>query len=197
MKIATLLVGLVLVLGACKDKGGGEGTSAAASLQKMAELKDEMCKCKDAKCAQDVSEQMTKWSQEQAKNQKQPPKMSEADTKKAGEIGEALGKCMQEAMAATATPSDGTTPPAEGGGADAAGGADGLPTECADYKQQVEKLRTCDKLPPKAKDALVKAFDDAAAGWASMPEGAKAGLGTSCKAGSEAIVAAAKEACGW
>jgi hypothetical protein len=197
MKNATLLVGLVLLLGACKDKGGGEGTSAAASLQKMAELKDEMCKCKDAKCAQDVSEQMTKWSQEQAKNQKQPPKMSEADTKKAGEIGEALGKCMQEAMAATATPSDGTTPPAEGGGADAAGGADGLPTECADYKQQVEKLRTCDKLPPKAKDALVKAFDDAAAGWASMPEGAKAGLGTSCKAGSEAIVAAAKEACGW
>jgi hypothetical protein len=62
---------------------------------------------------------------------------------------------------------------------------------------QVEKLKTCDKLPQKAKDALIKAFDDASKGWATMPEGAKAGLDKSCKAGTDAVVAAAKEACGW
>jgi hypothetical protein len=99
-------------------------------------------------------------------------------------------------MAPPAAP-EGSAAPTEGSAAGSAVGAGGLPKECDDYKAQVEKLKTCDKLPPKAKDALVKAFNDASAGWVNMPEGAKAGLGTSCKAGSEAIVAAAKEACGW
>lgn len=197
MKNVTMLVVALLAFGGCKKKGGGE--SAGAAMAKMTEFKDEMCKCKDAKCAQDVSEKMTKWSQEQAKNQKEPPKMSEADTKRAAALGEELGKCMQTAMAATATPTEGSAAdPAAGSAAgSAAVAADGLPPECADYKAQVEKLKTCDKLPAKARDALIKAFDDASAGWANMPEGAKQGLGTSCKAGTEAVVVAAKEACGW
>ncbi len=79
----------------CKKKADG---GAGEAMAKMTEFKDEMCKCKDAKCAQDVSDKMTKWSQEQSKNAKEPPKMNEADTKKAQEIGEQMGKCMQTAM---------------------------------------------------------------------------------------------------
>jgi hypothetical protein len=79
----------------CKKKADG---GAGEAMAKMTEFKDEMCKCKDAKCAQDVSDKMTKWSQEQSKNSKEPPKMNEADTKKAQEIGEQMGKCMQTAM---------------------------------------------------------------------------------------------------
>ena len=195
MKNVTMLVVALLAFGGCKKKGGGE--SAGAAMAKMTEFKDEMCKCKDAKCAQDVSEKMTKWSQEQAKNQKEPPKMSEADTKKAAALGEELGKCMQTAMAATTTPPAGSAVDPAAGSAGSAVAADGLPAECAEYKAQVEKLKTCDKLPAKARDALIKAFDDASAGWANMPEGAKQGLNTSCKAGTEAVVVAAKEACGW
>jgi hypothetical protein len=82
-----------------------------------------MCKCKDAKCAQDVSDKMTKWSQEQSKNQKEPPKMSEADTKKAAEIGEAMGKCMQAAMGAGTAPAEGSAAPAEGSAAAPAEGS--------------------------------------------------------------------------
>jgi hypothetical protein len=51
---------------------------------------------------------MTKWGQEQAKDNKEPPKMSEEETKKFTQIGEDMGKCMQKAM---------------GGGGDMAGSA--------------------------------------------------------------------------
>ncbi len=197
-KLTLLVVALLAAAGCGKKSGDGEA-SASAALAKMTELKEEMCTCKDAKCAESVSDKMTAWSQEQAKSGK-APKMTEADQKQAAALGEAMGTCMQKAMAAAAAPAGSDT--AAAGSAEAgsaAPGADqsGLPAECVAYKEQVEKLRTCDKLPPKAKDALVKAFDDAAAGWATMPEGAKAGLNESCKKGTAALVAAAKEACGW
>ena len=193
MNKLTFVIVALLAFGGCKKKGGDNG--AAAAMAKMTEFKDEMCKCKDAKCAQDVSDKMTKWGEEQSKTQKQPPKMNEADEKKASAIGEEMGKCMQTAMAAT--PPAGSDAAGSAGSADPAPGPDGMPAECAEYKAQVEKLKTCEKLPPKAKEALVNAFNDASAGWAKLPAGAKAGLNTSCKAGTEAVVNAAKEACGW
>jgi hypothetical protein len=92
-----------------KDEGGGGGgADMAEAMAKMTEFKDKMCACADTACAQKVSDDMTKWSTEQAKNMKEPPKMSEEDTKKMTQIGEDLGKCMQKAM----TPATGTTPPA-------------------------------------------------------------------------------------
>jgi len=206
--VPALLAPALLALSACKEKGADN--SAAAAMQKMEDFTTRMCACKDAACAQAVSDEMSKWSQEQAKNQKSPPKLSDNEQKRSVALGEQMGKCMQEAMAATATPPAGSDATGSAGSADSAGataagsatagsgaGAEGLPSECVDYRATVEKLRSCDKIPEKARDALVKAFDDAAAGWARMPEGAKAGLGTSCKAGTEAVVAAAKDTCGW
>jgi hypothetical protein len=125
MKNLTLafMVAMAFVSFGCKKKGGGD---AAAAMAKMTEFKDEMCKCKDAKCAQDVSDKMTKWSQEQSKNQKEPPKMSEEDTKKAAAIGEEMGKCMQAAMGAgAAAPAEGSAAPAEGSAAGSAAPAEG------------------------------------------------------------------------
>jgi len=122
MKNFTIAIAVALTLFSvgCKKKGGGSGEAMA----KMTEFKDKMCKCAehDTKCAQAVSDEMTKWSQEQAKNQKEPPKMNEEDTKKAAAIGEEMGKCMQKAM----MPDMGAAPPAGGeapaGGAAPAGG---------------------------------------------------------------------------
>ena len=203
-KLVLITVALLAFAG-CKKKE--TNSSAAAAMAKMAEFKDEMCKCKDAKCAQDVSDKMTKWSQEQTKAGQATPKMTDADQKKAADLGEEMGKCMQAAMAPTTQGSATTEPTRSDGSAGSAGSAgtacsaaataDGLPPECAEYKATVEKLKSCDKMPPKAKDALIKAFNDASAGWANMPEGAKAGLNQSCKAGTEAVAVAAKEACGW
>jgi len=192
MNKLTFVVIAALAFAGCSKKAGN---SAAAAIAKMSELRDEMCKCKDVKCAQGVSDKMAKWTAEQPTGDKQP-KMSDADTQKAKQIGEELGKCLQTAM---------TPPPATGSDTPAAGSAGsaapmevaGLPAECADYKAQVEKLKTCDKMPPKAQEALIKAYEQAVAGWANLPEGAKQGLNTSCKHGSEAVVTAAKAACGW
>ena len=129
MKNLTLafMVAMAFVSFGCKKKGGG---GAGEAMAKMTEFKDEMCKCKDAKCAQDVSDKMTKWSQEQSKNQKEPPKMSEEDTKKAAAIGEEMGKCMQTAMGAgtAVDPNAGSAGSAEGsaaGSADPAAGSAG------------------------------------------------------------------------
>jgi hypothetical protein len=72
----------------------------AEAMKKMSEFKDKMCACKDTKCVQGVSDEMTKWSQEQAKDQRDPPRMSDEDTKRATAIGEEMGKCMQTAMSA-------------------------------------------------------------------------------------------------
>ena len=78
---------------------------------KFREFTDKMCACKDAKCAQEVSDQMTKWGQEQAKEQTEPPKMTEEQTKQATELGEQMGNCMTKAMGA-----GGDMPPIEGQG---------------------------------------------------------------------------------
>ena len=99
MKNLAIAFMVVLAFGTvgCKKKGGSDSANAMAKMQEFA---DEMCKCKDAKCAQDVSDKMTKWGQEQSKNQKEPPKMNEADTAKAQEIGKKMGECMTKAMGA-------------------------------------------------------------------------------------------------
>jgi hypothetical protein len=96
--------------------------------------------------------------------------------------------------ASTPPPPAGSDTPAAATGSAAT--VAGLPKECDEYKAQVEKMKTCDKLPEKARETLLKAYNDAAAGWASLPESAKSGLDVSCKRGTEALVAAAKEACG-
>ena len=126
MKNLTLafMVAMAFVSFGCKKKGAGGG--AGEAMAKMSEFKDEMCKCKDAKCAQDVSDKMTKWGQEQSKNQKEPPKMNEADTKKAQEIGTRMGECMQKAMTPAAPPAgEGSAAAPEGSAAPAAGSAEG------------------------------------------------------------------------
>jgi hypothetical protein len=78
--------------------------STAAAMKAMEDFRDKICACKDTPCVQGVSDEMAKWSQDMAKNSEEPPRMSEEETKRATEIGEEMGKCMQKAMG-TATPS--------------------------------------------------------------------------------------------
>ena len=62
----------------------------------MSSFRDDMCKCTDTPCAQAVAERLTQWAQEMSKSHAEPPPMSEADTKHAEEIGQAMGACMQK-----------------------------------------------------------------------------------------------------
>lgn len=104
------------------------------------------------------------------------------------------------APAAPAGTAPAGTAPAAGaapaGTAPAAAMAD-LPKECQDYKADIEKLSTCDKLPQQTRDSLKQAFDTASASWASLTPEAKANLSSACKAGAQAVEQSAKSACGW
>ena len=88
---------------------------------------------------------------------------------------------------------------AAGSGAAPAPAAD-LPKECADYKAAMEKLATCDKMPAAAKDGMQQGFKAMAEGWANVanlpPEAVKA-MTDGCKAGTDALMKAAKPICGW
>jgi hypothetical protein len=117
----------------CKKKGG-----SGEAIAKMTEFKDKMCACKDKACTDKVSEDMTKWGQEQAKNAgDKAAAVSEEDTKKMAAVTEEMTKCMTKIMtdaaaaaappAAPAAPAAGsdTAAPAAGSAAPAAGSADG------------------------------------------------------------------------
>ena len=187
--------------GGCKKKGadGGGGNAMA----KMSELKDKMCACKDPDCAKKVSDEMTAWSQQQGSKQKEPAKMSEADQKKATELGIAMGECMQKAMntgsaAAAPVPADGSgsAAPATTEGS-AATPPSGLPKACDEYEAAINRLATCDKMSKQARETLVKAYADAAEGWKKLPDAAKEKIAVSCKSGADAVIATAKAQCGW
>ena len=68
-------------------------------MKAMREFKDKLCACKDTACVQRVSDEMTKWSQEMAKDAKEPLPMSDEQAREAGQLGEDMAKCMQTAMA--------------------------------------------------------------------------------------------------
>ena len=96
----------------CKKKGGGD------ALAKMTEFKDKMCKCADKACTDKVTEEMTKWGQDMAKEAgDKPAAPSEDDAKKLASITEEMTKCMTKAMMAGAP-----TPPAPTPAAPPAGG---------------------------------------------------------------------------
>lgn len=80
-------------------------TEAQAALMKMREFGAQMCACADAACAKLVSDAMTAWSQEAARRQTEPLKMSEEETNAVVEIGTKMAECMQTAMSAGSQPS--------------------------------------------------------------------------------------------
>ncbi len=193
--IAFLAAMSLMSFGGCKKKGGAD------AIAKLGEFKDAMCKCTDKACAEKVSGELTKWSQEH----KEKPKMSEAEDKAATETALKMADCQQKAMGTggtePATGSAGSAEPAAGSAAGsaaaptegsaapapaAAGGGD-LPAECADYKAAIEKLASCDKLPQATRDALKQSYDQTSAAWASVPAEGKAALGTACKAAADAV----------
>src|SRR5258705_3800389 len=69
----------------------------------------------------------------------------------------------------------------------------GVPAECTAYKELVDKLATCTKLPPTARDALKGTYDTAAKAWATPPtdEAAKKTIADTCRTNTEAIRQAA------
>ena len=115
LSIAVLAALSLMSFAGCKKKGGASDTIA-----KMTDFKDQMCKCADKACAEKVTEAMTKWGQDMAKEGgDKEAKISEDDTKKMASVTEEMTKCMTKAMMAGAMtppagdkPADPAAPPA-------------------------------------------------------------------------------------
>jgi hypothetical protein len=96
LSIAVLAALSLMSFAGCKKKGG-----AGDAIAKMTDFKDQMCKCADKACAEKVTEAMTKWGQEMAKEGgDKEAKISEDDTKKMASVTEEMTKCMTKAMMA-------------------------------------------------------------------------------------------------
>jgi hypothetical protein len=196
----------LMSIAACKKKAG-DGGGAGDATAKMTEYKDKMCACKDADCAKKVSDEMTAWTASFSKSQGDK-KLGEADQKRTTELGTQMGECMMKligtgsAGSADATAAAAGADPAAGSGSEAAGNAmtesvPGLPKQCDDYKAAIDKLATCEAMPKEARETLVKAYTDAAAGWKALPDAAKEKIGVSCEAGAKAVISTASGPCGW
>jgi len=73
-------------------------------------------------------------------------------------------------------------------------------TSCELYKQRIELLMSCDKLPQQSRDALKQGLDAMMQGWTqmeNMPEEARKAMQDGCKQGVDALEAAAGDMCGW
>jgi hypothetical protein len=100
LSIAVLAALSLMSFAGCKKKGG-----AGDAINKLTDFKDQMCKCADKACAEKVTEGMTKWGQDMAKEGgDKEAKISEDDTKKMAAVTEEMTKCMTKAMMAGAMP---------------------------------------------------------------------------------------------
>jgi hypothetical protein len=70
----------------------------AASLAKMSQFSDEMCKCVDRECAERVTEAMTRWAQEMVTRHSDEVTMSDSDTRRMAQISERIATCVTDAM---------------------------------------------------------------------------------------------------
>ncbi|HEX4449781.1 MAG TPA: hypothetical protein VH143_02870 [Kofleriaceae bacterium] len=81
--------------GAAGSASSSAGPSVDSMLVKMSEFKDKICACPDQTCVEGVSDEMKKWTDDLKQQGVKDPRLNDDQTKRATEIGEALGKCMR------------------------------------------------------------------------------------------------------
>ena len=100
--IAAAMTALTLVAGSVGYRlAHPKRDHVAEAITQMSLFTDEMCACSNAACAQQVSDAMTKWGIEMARESQLPPKLDEAATKRLTEIASRMGTCMSTAMGAS------------------------------------------------------------------------------------------------
>ena len=74
-----------------------ERSAIGEAIAKLEELTDDMCACTDRTCADTVTQEMTRWSTEMAKDHADLKPTAE-EIEEATRISERLSKCMMAAM---------------------------------------------------------------------------------------------------
>jgi hypothetical protein len=109
----------------------------------------------------------------------------------------ALVTCEEKLTSSQRTDEEAAVSNAMGMSAPASDTDAGLPRECQEYGEAVHRLAACDKMPAQARSALVDAWKQASAEWATLAPDVRANLATACKAGRDAVIESAKSVCGW
>jgi hypothetical protein len=119
ISIAFLAAMSLAAFGCNKNKDG-------ESIAKMTELKDKMCACKDKACSDTVSDELSKWTQEQAKSAGgKPVPPSKENAEKTAAVTDEMIKCMLKLEIPGGAGAAGAAGDTMGGGSPAAGSADG------------------------------------------------------------------------
>jgi hypothetical protein len=71
-------------------------TGAAATLAKLGQLADAMCRCPDRDCADQVIDEMTRWAEELASAGEATPKVSSEQGAQAKAAADRISKCMAD-----------------------------------------------------------------------------------------------------
>ena len=79
-----------------------EPAGAAATLARLRQLSDEMCRCPDRDCADRVVDEMMSWAQELAARNEASPRVNSAEGAEAQAATERMSRCMSAAYAAHA-----------------------------------------------------------------------------------------------
>ena len=74
-----------------------ERSTIADAIARLGEFADDMCACKDRACADQVSQDMTRWSTEMSRDHDEL-KPTEEEMEEATKVTERLSKCMVTAM---------------------------------------------------------------------------------------------------
>jgi hypothetical protein len=158
---------------ACKRKlrEADEAEQARQSIAKMEELKNQMCQCADKACADRVSKAMTDWGTAMASNLKM--KTRPEDTKRVTEIAEELGRCMTKAMTPDDAPDDPAALPPDDPATGTGTGMASLPA-CAEYRRQIDKLRSCPKFPPTTANTVRRGYEQMERSYARSAKDAAA-----------------------
>ena len=101
LRIAALTAGLAMIIGGLLAyRARSHEDRFEAAMQTFERFTGDMCQCKDAACAKHVSDDMTTWAMAMEKEWQPPPRLDEAQTKRATEIGTRMADCMVKAMSA-------------------------------------------------------------------------------------------------
>ena len=82
---------------------GHDDVRMQEAIDHMQQFETEMCACKDVACAQQVSKEMTRWSQDMQRDHHEVVRPSEAQTRQMAQITRDMVDCMTKAMSMGAT----------------------------------------------------------------------------------------------
>lgn len=182
----------------CRKKAGGKGDDMEDALKKMTEFADQVCKCKegDSDCAKKVTDNMTKWSEEMAKNASTDSAATDPEeAKKFADVSKRMSDCMVKAMTPPAAPPPPPPPPQNT--ITLKDPPAGMAPECIDFRDQLQKIASCDKMPATSKDALSQSWDTIVQNWsaaAASPSSAKA-MADACKSAADSMKQSAAALC--